>query len=249
MMEDKKYVGIKDAILFSIVFMMISLFARIFFWNSGAAWYYFSSIQRLIFGIIATYDYCQLYNINPNQVFSFMNWRPALVAGVGFLIFAIFYTITVCIGAENIIGLTASLFISHIILQQLTTGFYEEIVYRGLLLGGYFEHEDPSWIIRLFYAFVSFIIFGSIHLIDGNWITFLFTGSIGFSFAVIYLKAQNILIPMIFHFTYDVIANLNYYIEYNPSELFKIMEKLLDPLVIVMFVLSLIILLSKRDRA
>ena len=39
MLEDKKYVGIMDAILFSIVFVMVSLFARIFFWNNGVAWY------------------------------------------------------------------------------------------------------------------------------------------------------------------------------------------------------------------
>ena len=47
--------------------------------------------------------------------------------------------------------------IVHVFLQQITTGFYEEIVYRGLILGGYFEQEDRSWKKRMVYAFVSFV--------------------------------------------------------------------------------------------
>ena len=59
MFGDKKYAGIADAIIFSIAFVFIALFGRLFFVNGGAGWYYFSSLHRLIFGMIATYDWCQ----------------------------------------------------------------------------------------------------------------------------------------------------------------------------------------------
>lgn len=243
MFDDKKYAGIADAIIFSIAFVFIALFGRLFFVNGGVGWYYFSSLHRLIFGVIATYDYCKLYDVNLKQVFSLKNSNLALMAGSGFLIYAIAYTIALCAGVKNFSGLTLSAVIAHVFLQQITTGFYEEIVYRGLILGGYFAQEDRSWKKRMVYAFVSFVIFGSIHLLDGNWHTFLFTGSIGFAFAAIYLKSHNIFIPMLLHFVYDVAANLSYYVEYNQTELFKNMVSLLDPIRVLMFVISLIVII------
>ena len=248
MFGDKKYAGIADAIIFSIAFVFIALFGRLFFVNGGAGWYYFSSLHRLIFGMIATYDCCKLYDVNLGQVFSLKNWKFALIAGSGFLIYGIAYTVTLCVGVKEFVGLTVPVVIAHIFLQQITTGFYEETVYRGLILGGYFEQEDRSWKKRVVYAFVSFVIFGSIHLIDGNWQTFVFTGSIGFAFAAIYLKSHNIFIPMLLHFVYDVAANLSYYVEFDQTELFSRMVSLLDPILVLMFVISLIVIIMPHSK-
>ena len=59
------------------------------------------------------------------------------------------------------------LFISHLLLQQITTGFYEEIAFRGLFLEGYFQQENRDWKRRLLYASSSFILFGFAHIIKG----------------------------------------------------------------------------------
>ena len=138
------------------------------------------------------------------------------------------------------------LFISHLLLQQITTGFYEEIAFRGLLLEGYFQQENRDWKRRLLYASFSFILFGFAHIINGNWITFIFTGSIGFSFSAIYLKSHNIFIPMILHFIYDVFANLSYYVKYNNSRVFHTLDSMMYTIIGVMFVISVIALLTEK---
>lgn len=84
-------------------------------------------------------------------------------------------------------------------MQQITTGFFEEMTYRGLVLEGYFLQENKTLKPGLIYAFASFLLFGLAH-ISGGLYSFVFTGILGFSFAVIYLRFHNILIPMGLHF-------------------------------------------------
>lgn len=136
--------------------------------------------------------------------------------------------------------------VSRIILQQITTGFYEEVVFRGLVLEGYFEQKNRDWKRRILYASLSFGLFGLIHIFDGNLYTFVFTGIVGFSFATIYLKSRNILIPMILHFVYDIIANLNYYIKYNDSPVFSSLNSIFSIIVGAMFIISAIILVKEK---
>ena len=103
----------------------------------------------------------------------------------------------VYVGCRGISGLTAGLFFARILLQQLTTALYEELNYRFLILEGYFHGNKSVWS-RLLYAFVSFLVFGPAHVVTG-WSTsaFFLSGAIGFTFAVIYLKSGNIVIPML----------------------------------------------------
>lgn len=116
---------------------------------------------------------------------------------------------------------------------------------------GYFYSTQNSKN-KLIYGFISFLLFGAGHVVNG-WSTYSFlqTGAIGFSFAVMYLKSGNIVIPMILHFIYDVFANLTGYVEWNKSTLFVNMNSLFDLMLIVMFVISFVILLmeSKMDKA
>jgi len=157
--------------------------------------------------------------------------------------------ITLGLGIEKIVGLTFPLVISALLLQ-ITTGLYEEIVYRGLMLEGYFEQEKRDWKKRLFYAFCSFLIFGASHLINvnGNLYRFVFTGIIGFSFATIYLKSHNILVPMLLHSVYDIFADLSKCVSFNNSVLFRSINSVFDVVVGVMFVISLIVLVKEQKR-
>lgn len=244
MKYNKKYIGVVYAVIIGVLFLLIALWGRNFF--NGVVWYLFSSVQRLIFGVIATMIFCRLYNKNVRQIFNFHNWKSALIAGSGFLIYAIYYAATISLGIDNIVGLTIPLIVSQIFLQQITTGFYEEIVYRGFVLEGYFEQENKDWKQRLLYASLSFCLFGLIHIVDGDLYTFFFTGILGFAFATIYIKSHNIFIPMIFHFVYDIFANMNSYIEYKSTIIFNSLNSIFDIIVAIMFIVSIIILVKEN---
>lgn len=164
-----------------------------------------------------------------------------MLAGFGFLIYFAYYLFVWFYGFT---GLTVSIVLSRIILQQLSTGFYEEILYRGLTSEGYFSSEKKTIAMRFLYAGISSAIFGAIHIItDFNIYRFLTTGAIGFAFATIYLISHNITVPMLLHFIYDIFANLTGYIKWSNSEAWLFMNGwLFNISMIVMFAVSCIIL-------
>ena len=100
------------------------------------------------------------------------------------------------------------------------------------------------------YDFTSFFLFGAVHVVTGlNMYRFLQTGTIGFAFAVIYLKSGNVLIPMILHFLYDIFANLTDYATWNNSPLFINLNSIFDIVLLLLFVTSLLLLLRKgKDK-
>ena len=110
-------------------------------------------------------------------------------------------------------------------MQQLTTALYEELNYRFLILEGYFHGNKSVWS-RLLYAFVSFLVFGAAHVVTG-WSTsaFFLSGAIGFTFAVIYLKSGNIVIPMLLHFSMNSVLEIALAIMFLVSLVILIIDK------------------------
>lgn len=243
-MCNKKYSGILWAIILASVFVTISLLAMEFL--RGTAWYVFSSILRFLFGFIILFIVKKLYDRPIKEILSIKGTKIALVAGSGFLVFFAYYLVVWFSGMKKIAGLTSGLLISRIILQQIATGFYEELNYRLLVLEGYF-YGTQNIKNKLMYGFTSFVLFGALHVVTG-WDTnrFLTTGAIGFAFAVMYLKSRNILIPMILHFVYDIFTNMASYIKWSDSTLFANMNSMIDVAIIIMFVISFIMLLMKE---
>lgn len=243
---NKKYSGILWAIVVASVFVTISLFGIQFL--SGTSWFVFSSILRFVFGFFILFIVKKLYDTPIKKVLSIKGSKKALIAGSGFIIFLLYYLIVWCSGIKSITGLTIGLLISRVILQQIATGFYEELNYRFLILEGYF-YSVQNIKNKLMYGFISFLLFGAVHVVNG-WSTYRFlqTGVIGFAFAVMYLKSRNIVVPMVLHFIYDVFANLAGYIEWNNSTLFINMNSLFDIMLMIMFVISFIILLMKENN-
>lgn len=197
MKSRSSYTGILYAIILGTTFTIIALWTKSHL--DGIPWYLFSSLHHLIYGLAALFLFCRLYTKKPGEVFHLQNRKAALVAGSGFILYLLYYIITLFLGIDHIEALTFPLVFSHLFLQQITTGFFEEMTYRGLVLEGYFLQENKTLKAELIYAFASFLLFGLAH-ISGGLYSFVFTGILGFSFAAIYLKSHNILIPMGLHF-------------------------------------------------
>lgn len=243
----KKYSGILWAVIIAAVFTGIQLWVMSFL--SGTPWYLFSSFSRFVFGFLILFVVLKLYGRTPGEVLSARGSKAAFIAGSGFLLYFLYYLLTWLFGIESITGLTAGLLFSRIIMQQLATGFYEELNYRVLILEGYF-YGAQTVKHKMIYAFTSFFLFGAVHVVTGlNMYRFLQTGTIGFAFAVMYLKSGNVLIPMILHFLYDIFANLTDYATWNNSPLFINLNSIFDIMLLLLFVTALTLLLRKgKDK-
>lgn len=241
-MKNKKiWIGIVYAIANAAVFCVIALYAGEKL--SGTPRYLINSLLRFVFGTLVLMMMCRTYDRRAAEILMPRQNRAALRAGAGFGIFLLYYLILYAVGFRRIVGLSFGIVVSRIFLQQLTTGFYEELVFRGLVLEGYFHQERKTWQVRLLYAAISFLLFGTLHIVTGwdLW-RFLSTGMIGFAFATIYLLTRNIMLPMILHFGYDIFANLAEYVEWKDTALFTNLNGCFMIMQIVMFVVSVILL-------
>ena len=238
---DKRFSGIVWAVVLGAAFLLLSRIVGNLV--SGVPWYLLSSMLRAAFGIMILMLGTRLYGKTARDILSLHNSKIAMLSGLGFLVFLLCYMAAVCVGCRYISGLTAGLFFARILLQQLTTAFYEELNYRFLTLEGYFHGSKSIWS-RLLYAFVSFLVFGAAHVVTGwSASAFLLSGAIGFAFAVIYLKSGNIVIPMLLHFVYDIPANMTYYIEWKDSALLASINSMLEIALAGMFFISLVTLI------
>lgn len=244
--QNKKYCGVLWHFLFAGLFIGISLIGMQFL--EGIAWNLFSSFLRAVFGIAILMLASKLFEKKLTELLKMQNTKTALIAGLGFLIYFVYYIIVVISGFGKIAGLTIGYFISKAIIQQITTGFYEELNYRLLLMEG-LNYTRNTPLHKLLYVFGGTILFGLLHCVTGwNTSTFLQTGAIGFAFAVMFVKSGNIILPMIFHFLYDVIAVTTPYIEWDHNPFFDNISYIFDDIVIVMFVVSLIMLFVVKDK-
>ena len=242
---DKRFSGILWAVIPGAAFILLSRIIGNFV--HGVPWYLLSSMLRAAFGIIILMLGTRLYGKTTREILSLHNSKIAILSGLGFLVFLLCYVAAVYVGCRGISGLTAGLFFARILLQQLTTALYEELNYRFLILEGYFHGNKSVWS-RLLYAFVSFLVFGAAHVVTG-WSTsaFFLSGAIGFTFAVIYLKSGNIVIPMLLHFIYDIPTNMTSYIEWKDASLLASMNSVLEIALAIMFLVSLVILIIDKS--
>ena len=244
-LKDKRLCGIAAGLIVEIVFVSISLIVALNFLK-GTPWYIFSSALRLVFGLAVLYLLKKLYGKDAKEVFGFHHPKAAFAASAGFLLFFVYTAASFCVGAKAVTGLTAGLLISRVILQQLTTGFFEEILNRELMCEGY-RYTKGGTAVKLGFAAFSAVIFGLIHILT-SWDLerFIQTGIIGFAFAVVYLQTGNILLPMILHFVYDIIINIGSYTEWKDTEIFSAMLSFRTAAYAVMFVISLMVLFRKE---
>ncbi len=247
MKSKRSWIGIVYAVAVAAVFIVISLV--VMEWLSGTPWYLFSSLLRLSFGVLALMLMCRTYERKAAEIFMPRENQAALRAGAGFGIFFLYYLILYAVGFGRIAGLSPGIIVSRILLQQLTTGFYEELVFRGLVLEGYFHQDRKTWQVRLRYAAVSFLLFGAIHVVtEWDLWRFLSTGMIGFAFAAIYLRSRNLMLPMILHFVYDIFANLAGYVQWKDTALFMNLSGCFEIMQVVMLAISVVMLVTEARK-
>ena len=245
---NKKYSGFIWHILFAGLFIGLSLWFLEY--TSGVTWYLISSSLRIVFGVTILIVSSGLFERKPADILSFGKTKEAIFAGAGFLLFFLYYIILVASGLGKITGLTTGVLLTKIFLQQATTGFYEELNYRFLLLEG-LKYTKNNVGTKLLYVMISSILFGLLHCVTGwNTYTFLQTGAIGFAFAVIFVRSGNIVVPMILHFIYDIIARTAVYIEWDHNPVFDNMNSIFEIMLAIMFVISAVILiLTEKKRS
>ncbi|MCR5121651.1 MAG: CPBP family intramembrane metalloprotease [Ruminococcus sp.] len=245
-LKDKKRAGIVWAVIIEAAFAGISLTVANFL--SGVSWFIFSSVLRIVFGIAILKLIGKVFGKPPKELFAFCNTRTAVISGMGFLLYFVYYLIAYAAGFERFTEISAGIVFGRIFLQQIATGFYEEMHYRALILEGY-NYGKKNVGRKIIYALISFVLFGSIHVLTGwDTYTFLRTGAIGFAFAAIYLNSGNIIIPMILHFVYDIFPNLSGYIKWNDSELFTELNDFFAAALLVMFIVSFVLLFKKETE-
>ncbi|MBR5230655.1 MAG: CPBP family intramembrane metalloprotease [Clostridia bacterium] len=245
----KKYIGIVWAALLGGVFSAFSFIGIRYL--QGTNWYLFSSALRIIFGIAVLVLMNRIFQRSLRDIFSPKGWKTAFFAGSGFLLYAAYMICAIVMGYRNLTVSSVSLFLSHVILQQLATGFFEEGLFRGLVLEGYFACEKKTALKRVCYAMFSFLLFGAVHVLDGfDAYRFIYTGTIGFAFAAMYLRSRNLLLPMLLHFLYDIPMNLLEYMEYTDPTLFNTWYAANEVMIGIMFLISLVMIVyEKKDKA
>jgi len=249
----KKYIGIWLAILFYILFSMVTSIYR--YRVDGTVWFLVNSLQRLLFGLIELMLFMKCFQKKDwKEVLNFKGYKKGLLAGSGIILFIIYFVILYITGVSGIVGLTFPLAFSQLFCQQITTGFFEEITYRGFILEGYFYHEKQKVSTRLIYTLVSFLLFGSGHLMNcTSWSDGVFrmvtTGIIGMSFTAIYLYSHNLLIAMILHFIFDIPANLIIYANWSNTVIKVFLDDIFYGMYIIIGITSLIFIIKAGNNS
>ena len=245
-------IGIVYSIVLISLFILIDNILSSYF--DGAQWYIVTCIERFIFGIMALFIFIGLYSKGKwTNVINFNNFKNGLVAGSGLLLFIVFYIIYLIIGINGFINTTLRIVFSCLFFVQISTAFMEEIICRAFLLEGYFNKNNDTWKIRLIYALLSFAFFGLAHAISCDNLSFaierfFMTGIMGFVYATIYLCSHNILVPILFHFIYDIFANTTIFVsEWSESKLFITLDNYFYlTFTCIMFIVSFIFLIKGK---
>lgn len=245
--------GLLLCLLFYIAFYAIAVGIRDMLGLRETSWFIFSSVQRIVFGAFELWLFMRIFG--RKSVGEFINThglKSGFKAGLPLLIFTGLVLVTLVSGIKKFAEISPLLVVSRLFLQQLATGFWEEMNFRGMMCEGYWHSRKKTPKLRLIFGLLSFAIFGMIHAVEGDGLsmivyTFMTTGTIGFCLAAMYLHSGSLLAPMITHFVYDIFANLHFCVgEWRNNVFFDIMNDwALPAFYVVIFAVSVVYLLKE----
>lgn len=171
--------------------------------------YLLDSVYRIIFGIIATIALFSLYRRNYRDLYFRKIPKVTGLLLIPFYIYFLSY-IDVLLRTESVNFAYVISFLACV-LQQITTGFFEETLYRGVVMNAFrSRYSEKKW--RLAAVITSGVIFGFAHSFN-----FLFGIDIsgtpeivfntmlwGMFMAAIYMVTDNLLLVMILHAIWDI---------------------------------------------
>ncbi len=239
--------GIVLAVLILALFIVISLFASLFF-PDRVLWNYISGGIRLIMGIAAAAIFAGLYGKQRlKDSFSFKGFGRGLLSSLPLLLFSGVCIAVLFIGLKVFYIGSIAEFIGNVVILTLTTSIFEELVFRGLLMGGYFLIKHQNRLTRLIFAVLSAGIFTACHpqyFTSPLQLFRLF--ALGFSLAAVFLFSRSLLVCTLMHFIYNVSVNLLPYGFNVRNELRTYLYISFDYIYILMFAVGLLFILLKK---
>lgn len=233
--------GVFDSILIDVAFTFALFVFRAPFHD--AAFYFADGILRIAFGTVALFLFVKRFQKGKwTNVIHLRNFSAGLAAGIGILLLTLFFALVLATGARSV-EISAQILFGEIIFQQITTGFFEEMLFRTYLMEGYYSGlsaEERTRGQRLYYSILSALIFGAVHLSGaGSPITPVFAAVGGFIYASAYLYSHNILACMLLHFVYDAFAHCPKYVnEWDEANWLVLWA---DPIFIILLGVGLLI--------
>lgn len=205
--------GVFDSIVIDLAFTFATLTLRAPF--RGVASLVVDGILRTAFGTVTLFLFVKRFQKGKwTNVIHFGNFKAGLSAAAGIVLLMLFLVLLIATGARSI-EIPAQIIFGEIFLQQITTGFFEEMLFRAYLMEGYYSGlsaGERTWRQRLYYSTLSALIFGAVHISGGSLFLVVFCMGFGFICASAYLYSHNILVCMLLHFVYDVFAHCPKYV-------------------------------------
>ncbi len=211
-------------------------------------WIYVSGGLRLLTGIAAAVIFSLLFGKERlRETLGTKGIGKGLLSAVPLMLFSAMCLAVFFIGlkrftADNIWG-----FVGDVFLITLMTSFFEEMVFRGLMIEGYFHIRHQNRITGIAFALFSAVIFVVCHTsYYGSPSDLLNLFALGFSLAVVFMCSRNILLCTMLHYLYDIAVCLIKYGENENSSLRLWIYLSLDLIYLLMAVVAIIIILCKK---
>lgn len=213
--------GVFDCILIFLAYLFGTFVLRMAF--RGAALLVIDCVLRIVIGTAALLLFIKRFQKGKwTNVIHFRNFKAGLSAASGIVLLMLFAILQIAAVARSV-EISAQMVFADIFLLQITTGYWEEMVFRAYLMEGYYSGlsaEERTWKQRLYYSVLSALIFGALHMPGGSLFLVVFCMGFGFICASAYLYSHNILVCMLLHFVYDIFANLKgYAVEWDETSL------------------------------
>ncbi|MEN8078756.1 CPBP family intramembrane glutamic endopeptidase [Clostridioides difficile] len=133
-----------------------------------------------------------------------------------FIVAIINVTLTLLSLDENLIIMPSKTIVSYFIITNISIGFFEEIIFRGLTLNllinsnKNYSIKKAIFISSLLFGLIHFInLFSSPYLILGTLSQVIYTFCLGILLSSIYIKSRNIFIPIFLHAFFNITGSFS----------------------------------------